>query len=253
MRDEKLGKTVRLALAPLACATLLAACAPYEPYNPGGYSSAPVYDNPSALFDRLDANRDGFLSRAEVGPLGIVSTAPAPIESAQAMFDRLDTNRDGFLSPAEAGNVFAPVPGGSFVGFDTNRDGFLSRAEAMPHLQWLENRYANSGPNFDAYDANRDGFLSRAEADPLLRDTRMIGGRYVVGAITTGTFDRWDANRDGFLSRSEAAQAVGPGMFERYDANRDGFLSRSEAEPLFGTGVGSTTGAYGGSVTGPRY
>ena len=252
MKQIRLNRRIMQSVAPLACATLIAACASYD-HRESVYSrdnSTPV-DTPVALFDRLDTNRDGFLSRGEVEPLGIATVA-APVESATAMFDRLDTNRDGFLSPGEAGTVFAPIPGGSFVAFDTDRDGFLSRTEAMPHLQWLESRTARVAPSFDAFDVNRDGFLSRSEAEPLLAVTRMSGDRYVVGPIPTMSFDRWDVDRDGFLSRTEAAPLIGAGMFERYDTNRDGFLSRSEAEPMFGTGVGATDGYHGGTVRGTR-
>ena len=252
MRELRLGMEIRRAAVPLACATLLAACAPYD-HGPGTYSATgAVHDTPMALFDRLDTNRDGFLSRAELEPLGVVS-APAQVETAAAMFDRLDTNRDGFLSPGEAGNVFAPIPGGSFAGFDANRDGFLTRAEAMPHLQWLQNRHAGTAPTLDAYDMNRDGFLSRAEAEPLLALTRYSDGRYVViGPTAAGSFDRWDLDRDGFLSRREA-DSLAPGMFDRHDTNRDGFLSRSEAEGLFGSGVGATSVHPAATVSGPRY
>ena len=247
---EKLRFTRHLrAAAPLACAALLTACASYD-YDGRSHTAGPAADTPTALFDRLDMNRDGFLSRAELEPLGVASAA-APVETAAAAFDRLDTNRDGFLSPAEAGRVFDPVPGGSFAGFDINRDGFLTRNEAMPHLHWLHNRDAS--PTLATYDMNRDGFLSRAEAEPLLAHTRYSDGRYVVTAPgPTASFDRWDLDRDGFLTRTEAA-SLAPGMFERHDTNRDGFLSRSEAESVFGSAVGATAVHPGGTVSGARY
>jgi hypothetical protein len=248
----RIRKAVRRAFVPLACATLLAACAPYDDRAATYSSTGAVQDTPMALFDRLDTNRDGFLNRAELEPLGIVGV-PAQTESASVMFDRLDTNRDGFLSPAEAGNVFAPIPGGSFAGFDINRDGFLTRNEAMPHLQWLQNRQVGTAPTFDAFDTNRDGFLNRAEAEPLLSTTRYSEGRYVVGPISIGTFDRWDLDRDGFLNRREAASVAEGSTFDRYDTNRDGFLSRSEADTLFGSrAVGATDMQHGGTVRGPR-
>jgi hypothetical protein len=248
MKDIRLNTGLRRAILPLACATLIGACASYD-YD-DRYTMTPAPDTPIAMFDRLDTNRDGFLSRAELEPLGIVS-ASAHIESASAQFDRLDLNRDGFLSPAEAGNHLAAVPGYSFGGFDINRDGFLSRSEAMPHLQWLYNRQAS--PTLDGYDMNRDGFLSRAEADPLLAITRYSDGRYViVGPVAGGSFDRWDLDRDGFLTRREAA-SIAPGVFDRHDTNRDGFLSRSEADALFATPVGATAVHHGGSVSGSRY
>jgi Ca2+-binding EF-hand superfamily protein len=239
MKEISRNRRITRVAIPLACATLIGACASYDHRETAYSTSGAANNTPTALFDRLDTNRDGFLSRGEVEPLGLVSAA-APVETAAAAFDRLDTNRDGFLSPGEAGNIFAPIPGGSFSAFDANRDGFLSRAEAMPQLQWLETRQTRVGPSFDAFDTNRDGFLSRAEAEPLLAATRISGDRYVVGPIAGMSFDRLDVDRDGFLSRSEAAAVMSAGIFERYDSNRDGFLSRSEAESMFGNAVGAT-------------
>jgi Ca2+-binding EF-hand superfamily protein len=239
-----------LAFVPLAVATLLSACAPYEPYG------APVYDSartspasaPVALFDRLDANRDGFLSRAEVEPLGLSTVASAPTESPAERFRRLDTNGDGFLSKAEAGTTFDAVPGGSFDAFDTNRDGFINMTEALPHLQWLQGRGAPGALTFDALDADRDGFLNRAEAAPLASMTP----RYANVPAPAWTFERLDGDRDGYLTRAEAAVIANPRTFDAYDTNRDGFLSRAEADPLLRSGVGGTFGSPASSVYGPR-
>lgn len=261
MKTSPLIKAVRRALLPLACVTLLSACAPfYDPIsgtivNPPPPFGAPV-DNPTAVFDRLDTNRDGYLSRGEVEVLGVSRAAPPPVENVTSAFQRLDVNRDGFLSREEAGSTMSSIPGATFDQIDANRDGFLSMAEAAPHLRWLESR----GPGaawFDQLDANRDGFLSRAEAEPLLRSTRFVGGRWEVGPFGAGavaTFDQLDTNRDGYLSRAEAAPILaGPATFDQYDSNRDGFLSRAEADVLLRSGVGVTYPPYGaGSVYGPR-
>jgi Ca2+-binding EF-hand superfamily protein len=229
---------------------VLTGCASYDPIGSVFGRSDPIVDTPMATFDRLDVNRDGFLSRGEVEPLGIQSNA-ASMESATAAFHRLDTNRDGFLSRAEAQATLAAIPGASFDLADTDRNGFLNLTEAMPHLRWLESRSTPGIVSFDAYDANRDGFLSRNEAEPLLRSTQVVDGRNVVRAPMS--FDGLDTNRDGFLSRAEAASIAGAVTFDRYDTNRDGFLSRIEVDPLLRSGVGGTTGSYGGTVYGPRY
>lgn len=245
MKELNLKKAIRLAFLPVACASLLSACAPYEPFSPvyGG----PMIDTPVSLFDRLDTNHDGFLSRAEVESQGVTSRPVPPAESATAAFHRLDINGDGFLSRAEAQATLASIPGASFDASDTNRDGFLSLAEAMPHLRWLEAR-GSYGTSFEAYDTDRDGLLNRAEAEPLLRN-RVAGGRDIGPAWS---FDRLDTDRDGFLTRAEAAPIANPPTFDRFDTNRDGFLSRAEAEFLFRANVGGTDSSYGGTVYGPR-
>lgn len=185
MRSSKLAKALKLAL-PFACATVISACA-YDPVtnsyvtapHPGAPAPATI-DNPDVAFDRLDVNRDGFLSRAELDVL-LVSAPPGPVEAPDLMYRRLDVNNDGFLSRAEASVVISTIPGATFDQIDANRDGFLNYAEAEPHLRWYSARSPLYGW-FDSLDTNRDGFLTRAEAVPLLRSTRYVAGRWQVSS-----------------------------------------------------------------------
>lgn len=249
-------RAFRLALAPIASAVLMTACAPYETYPPVYGSTAPI-GAPGApvtlsTFDRLDTNRDGFLSRGEIEPLGVRSQTVSN-ESATAAFHRYDVNRDGFLSRTEA-EAMLGIPGWSFDASDQNRDGFLSLTEALPHLRWLEARGTAGYPSFEALDVDRDGFLSRAEAQPLISSARWDNGRWVMAAPVAAplSFDALDRNRDGFLSRDEAMPAIGARAFERYDTNRDGFLSRAEVDMMPRGAVGATYGTHGGTIYNPR-
>jgi hypothetical protein len=175
----ELKRAVRLALAPVACAALLSGCSFYERQvvHRNTTASPPVATvtttSPAttvttvSTFDQLDTNRDGFLSRGEVDPLGLPSHAAAGLS-----FEHLDTNRDGFLSRAEAQslmNVTRMSSGrwiivtsrtASFENLDADRDGFLNRNEASPVM---------NAATFERHDTNRDGFLSRAEADLFFR------------------------------------------------------------------------------------
>ena len=262
MKTSPLFKAVRRALLPVACITLLSACAPYyDPVSGTVVNQPPPFgapiDNPTTVFERLDTNRDGYLSRGEVEVLGVARAAPPPPVDVTVSFQRLDMNRDGFLSREEAAATMSSIPGATFDQIDANRDGFLSMAEAAPHLRWLESRgTATAAAWFDQLDANRDGFLSRAEAEPMLRSTRFVGGRWEVGPFgaAVATFDQLDINRDGYLSRAEASAVIAsPATFDQHDSNRDGFLSRAEADVLLRSGVGVTYPPYGGgSVYGPR-
>jgi hypothetical protein len=169
MKIFELKKSIRLAALPVVCAGLLSACASYEHEVVHRSTAAvpPARVNVITVFDQLDTNHDGFLSRAEVEPLGL------PVSGFS--FEGLDINRDGFLSRSEASTLIASIQvnGGrwvvitraSFDGLDVDRDGFLTRREAEPVM---------NGALFDRYDTNRDGFLSKSEADPFFRSN--VGG-----------------------------------------------------------------------------
>lgn len=68
-------------------------------------------------FMQMDTNGDGAVSRAEAE------------RARAALFDRLDADDDGFLSETERGNGGRAAQG--FARADSNNDGRLSRAEAM--------------------------------------------------------------------------------------------------------------------------
>jgi Ca2+-binding EF-hand superfamily protein len=119
--------------------------------------SALAADKPTSRFDRLDANNDGVITRAEA------AGSPQVAKS----FDRADRNNDGKLSRAEYRSAFVkkeqkPVntaaqrdrdPG--FNALDRNNDGYLTRAEAA--------RNPDLERQFKAADTNNDGKLNRAE------------------------------------------------------------------------------------------
>jgi len=141
------------------------------------------------------------------------------------MFARLDANRDGFVTKAEAdamkgqlhdhmGNRFkAPMPGApgapginpaqAFDRVDANHDGVITRDEfaAAPHpgMQMMRVRMARGmggmarmgGKMFERADANRDGRVSLAEAQ----------------TAALAHFDRADLNHDGQLTPQERQQA----------------------------------------------
>jgi Ca2+-binding EF-hand superfamily protein len=119
--------------------------------------SAFAADKPKSRFDRLDANNDGVITRAEA------AGSPQVAKS----FDRADRNDDGKLSRAEyraafvksekkPANSAAPRdrdPG--FNALDRNNDGYLTRAEAAGNPDLAK--------HFKAADTNNDGKLNRTE------------------------------------------------------------------------------------------
>ena len=112
---------------------------------------------------------DGKISKEEV---------PAPL---QPMFENLDANKDGFLDKAEMdamrsrrgggpGGGGAPGGGGgrggNLMSNDKNGDGKVSRDEAPEFMQTF----------FDRLDANSDGFVDQTEAEAARQRSSGGGG-----------------------------------------------------------------------------
>jgi Ca2+-binding EF-hand superfamily protein len=197
-------------------------------------------------FNRLDTNKDGFLSRGELAPLQVsgsadVYSAGAP-NRPRGEFRALDRNGDGYLSRSEARVLIGAHPGTTFNQLDLNDDGYLSLAEARPILREVD---VEVGLSFAQLDRDNDGFLNREEARVLWQGQ----GRPVASApptvytVPAGTpvqdaarFHAMDLNRDGRISRSEAADYFGTVAaardFGRFDVDNDGFLSPAEADQM---------------------
>lgn len=113
-------------------------------------------------FVTVDANKDGFMDRAEIEAAevkAITARKSALLKRQEGVFQKLDTNKDGSLTMQEFSAPIAsaairkgdatPVLGR----LDTNKDGKISLAE---------NRVPSMA-QFDRADANKDGALSADE------------------------------------------------------------------------------------------
>ena len=166
-------------------------------------------------------------------PVAQVHTRAQVAAQVATMFQRLDTNRDGVITRAESqvakGNRGKRQAGqlqrganrspeqrvarraAAFDRMDANRDGSISRAEFATPQQ----RVAASGQN-------------RRLRQPGAPGMRRMGGMGMAMAGLRGhMFDMADVNRDGRVTMPEATAAAYR-HFDMADANRDGQVTRQE-------------------------
>jgi Ca2+-binding EF-hand superfamily protein len=146
------------------------------------------------LFDHLDANGDGHLSRAERAA------------GAKKLFAATDTNHDGFVTTAEM-DAYRAKRKDAAIRFDSTTqtdegagrdpgsgaaraDGSVSSHE-VANARGSASRERDSAGKIRLSDRDGDGRLSAAE--------------YEAGMIAM--FDRLDTDGDGTVSRSECAAA----------------------------------------------
>jgi Ca2+-binding EF-hand superfamily protein len=137
-----------------------------------------------ARFARADADRDGYVTQAELRARAEAARARRGERRGpgrQAAFERLDTDRDGMISRAE----FEARP--AMRGERGRGERLGVRGQGGARM----GGFGFGGRAFAAADANRDGRVSRAEAR--------------AGALAF--FDRVDTNRDGTISLDERASA----------------------------------------------
>ena len=148
-----------------------------------------------AMFDRLDSNRDGSITKAEAETAKAKhgdwagkrmeghNGAGGQMADRGAMFDRMDANHDGSISRDEFSR--APMHGG--------------RKDGGTHGMHMGMNGGLGGHMFDLADTNHDGRVTLQEAT----------------AAALRHFDMADVNRDGKLTPEERMQ-----MHQRMHAER---------------------------------
>lgn len=199
------------------------------------------------------------LAQVAPAPMGIgkVQTRDAVAARVQQHFARMDADRDGSITRAEVQAMQAKLsermvkraqrrdPGQRFAGLDANGDGQVTRAEFDARVAERMQRLAIAGKAaparaqmgerlFARLDSNRDGAISRAEFDVgaqagarrMQRHGQRSGGRF-----GERMFAMADANRDQRLTLQEVTAAALQ-RFDRVDLNRDGTVTREERQQL---------------------
>ena len=142
-----------------------------------GKVSKEEFQGPAARFDRLDADKDGFITRREAAAVRARGTAGAPASGrprrlmglATARFEELDADKDGKVSKEEyKGPAFL------FNGLDADKDGFITKKEATPSGEAVDTPPVGprrrpgtgtglAGVRFEAMDKDDDGKVSKDE------------------------------------------------------------------------------------------
>ena len=165
------------------------------------------------------------------GPMAFphpAATGAEALAAVRARFAGLDADKDGFVTRAELPMpVGMPMvqtggPDMLFDAMDTDKNGQISRAEFDAF---------HSGPNrmtiVDGGERRRVTILRRNGLDGPMRGMAGTPGQ---GALGLGMlFDRVDTNNDGKLSAAEV-DAAALARFDRIDDNHDGTISREERQ-----------------------
>lgn len=183
---------------------------------------AEVQARTAAMFARLDANHDGFVTKDELN-----ATEARREEKAEAraqrfdpskLFDRMDRNHDGKITADEV------------AARRTRHAQALSSGSAQPRSAGFHGLFARA-------DTNRDNVLTRPEFDAMGQQlkARMEHASVARGGTAVRMFDQSDVNKDGRVSLAEMQQAA-LARFDHMDLNHDGTITpdeRQQARQLF--------------------
>lgn len=150
----------------------------------------------SRMFQNLDANHDGFVTRDEL----------------DSLHERMMGMHEGMVKGIGERGMKGPDRAAAFDRLDTNHDGVISRQEFMAAKPRMEEHRMM-----------------------VMRDGSMAGGPGMKGMHMHGAnfgghlFEMADTNRDGRVSLQEATNAALQ-HFDRADLNHDGKLTPQERQ-----------------------
>ncbi len=152
----------------------------------GDQKQVPKVD-PNKLFEKLDANKDGKISKEEFKKITELGQGKLKdrAELLDKVFARLDANGDGSLSPEEFGKFGAAVK--RFAAGAEQAPGGLLAAAKDPEA------------TFKRLDADKDGKLSKDEFKKLIEEAKLPKLKERQDQI----FTRLDADGNGSLSLGE--------------------------------------------------
>ena len=185
------------------------------PPPPGGFQGQRMQMQMPTFAD-LDKNKDKKLSKDEI-----------PSQFPPQMFDRLDANKDGFIDETEWNAAMQNFRGGGgprlgemltkFM--DANSDGKISRDE-----------FAKFALLFDVLDKDKNGELTLEEGNEFFRAVNQLASeaqnKNTGGVDVTQLFNNLDKNKDGKITADEMPNEK---TFKALDLNGDGSVTNEEA------------------------
>lgn len=184
------GSSIHFAVARLVCAEDLSDKMGKDVITRIASSLARVGSTPQDLFQRLDVDRNGRLSRAEIETVILGLEPYLSISERDAIWQRFDRDASGSVDLNEFYQALQEVDARALVAIEDKVDCMRQRLRA----QGFTLKQA-----FGIFDRNADGFLSREEWQRAMS----LLGPDLQPRDVEAVFCHFDVNQDGLMSLTE--------------------------------------------------
>jgi Ca2+-binding EF-hand superfamily protein len=189
------------------------------------------------MFQRFDINKDGFVTREEIGAFHAKFANMGPMIRKRiedhgmmmgnpvAMFDRLDTNHDGSISRQEFMAAHSQTSGHRMMVIENEQ-----RGPGMPGMDGDHMQMRMEGMDGE-HMKMPDGMEHQKMEFRFGTMEPMHGTEMGMGGFGAHLFEMADANHDGRVSLQEA-EGLALQHFDRADRNHDGKITPDEHQEM---------------------